>query len=337
VGLRRNRHLRALAARLPVVGAYERRVAELSRLLRQRSDELQRAHRDIDELAAQTRTWVPLGHFYSPVPDLDAIRAREAQIWGHDPALLPGVDLRLDEQWRFLDALAPLLADVSFAASPDEAAARGQRYWSGNPAFGAGDATWLTAMVSHFQPKRVVELGSGYSTACLLDARERPGVNRFELTLVEPHPELAMRLVGQPADVDVREQGTEDVDLGVFTALTANDVLFIDSTHVSRTGSDVNRIFFDILPALADGVIVHVHDVFTGFEYPPEWVYEGRAWSEQYVLHAFLQYNVRFDILLWPLLLWVLDRDRVNRRAATMAEAQGASLWLRSAGGTLPS
>ena len=111
--------------------------------------------------------------------------------------------------------------------------------------------------------------------------------------------------------------------------LAAGDVLFVDSTHVSRTGSDVNRIVFEILPALAPGVFVHLHDMFPGFEYPAPWVFEGRAWTELYLVRAFLQYNESFEIVLWPNLLAMLDHGDVIGRFPIAAANIGGSLWLR--------
>jgi hypothetical protein len=111
----------------------------------------------------------------------------------------------------------------------------------------------------------------------------------------------------------------QDVPLSTFQLLDSGDVLFVDSTHVAKLGSDVNRILFEILPALASGVVVHFHDVFYPFEYPKNWVREGRGWNETYVLRAFLEYNEAFEILLWGHMLRTL-----GHYAGT-----GGSIWLR--------
>jgi len=108
-------------------------------------------------------------------------------------------------------------------------------------------------------------------------------------TFIEPYPELLGSLLGE-GDFDriqVLPHRLQDVDLAVFRELTANGILFIDLTHVSKTGSDVNRAFFDVLPVLAPGVYIYFHDVLYPFEYSNEWVYEGRAWNELYMLRAF--------------------------------------------------
>jgi predicted O-methyltransferase YrrM len=334
VGLRQNRHARALAERLPVTGPYERRIAELTRLVRQRSVELERARADLADLEDRTRTWVPFGHFYSPFADLADVRERADAIWRRDPLALPGVDIRLDAQRQLLDVLQPHADGVSFARSADEASKRHERYWSENPAFGEGDALFLVALLRHLRPKRLIELGCGYSSACLLDARERDLRGELDLTFVDPHPELMESLMREGDDVKLIRTGTERLDLDVFTSLAADDVVFVDSTHVARVGSDVNRLFFEILPVLADGVVIHLHDVFPTLEYPAEWVYEGRAWNEQYVLHAFLQYNRCFEVFLWPLLLYGLEPENMARRFPALGRSQGASWWMRKASGS---
>lgn len=89
------------------------------------------------------------------------------------------------------------------------------------------------------------------------------------------------------------------VSLAVFEKLNKGDILFVDSTYVSKTGSDVNYILFEILPVLKKGVIIHFHDVFYPFEYPKEWVFQGRNRNESYILKAFLMYNESFEIKLF--------------------------------------
>ena len=91
----------------------------------------------------------------------------------------------------------------------------------------------------------------------------------------------------------------QDVPLEIFASLKENDILFVDSTHVCKTGSDLNYLFFQILPLINKGVIIHFHDVFNSFEYPREWVLGGRNWNENYLLRAFLMYNDAFKILLF--------------------------------------
>jgi hypothetical protein len=196
-----------------------------------------------------------------------------------------------------------------------------------------GDALFLTLMLRHLRPARLIELGCGFSSACTLDARDQFLDGALDVTFVDPFPQLLETFLRDDDRTTMRvlPMATQDVPLDDLRVLEAGDVLFVDSTHVSRTGSDVNRIVFEILPALAPGVIVHLHDMFPGFEYPAPWVFEGRAWTELYLVRAFLQYNEAFEILLWPNLLAMLDHADVIGRFPIAAANIGGSLWLRKA------
>jgi predicted O-methyltransferase YrrM len=273
--------------------------------------------------------WVPPGHFYSPFPDLTEYESRVDRLLDPDRELR-GIDLREQQQLSLLDELAPLFEDSPFPVE------RGDdfRYWFDNPAYAWADGLILHAMLRHVRPRRVVEVGSGYSSAMLLDTVDRwlePGV---EVTFVEPYDELLRSLLrpGDDERVTILDVGVQDVDAAVFTALGAGDVLFIDSTHVVKAGSDVNHLVFEVLPVLAPGVVVHVHDMFHGFEYPADWVREGRAWQEAYLLRAFLMYNPSFEIRWFHHLMWLRHREALEKRLPSAVHNTGGNLWLARTG-----
>jgi hypothetical protein len=116
--------------------------------------------------------------------------------------------------------------------------------------------------------------------------------------------------------------------LDVFESLEKNDILFIDSTHVSRVDSDVNRALFEILPRLKSGVFVHFHDVFFPFEYPRQWVFEGRAWNELYMLRAFLQYNKGFNVVLMNTFMEHFHESFFRENMPLCLKNRGGSIWL---------
>jgi hypothetical protein len=132
----------------------------------------------------------------------------------------------------------------------------------------------------------------------MMDINERLFGNQIKITCIEPYPELLCSLfLERDRDTQVIiPQSLQDTDLGLFESLVGNDILFIDSTHVSKIDSEVNYLLFQILPTLSSNVCVHFHDIFYPFEYPKEWVYEGRSWNENYILRSFLQYNSSFRI-----------------------------------------
>jgi hypothetical protein len=118
----------------------------------------------------------------------------------------------------------------------------------------------------------------------------------------------------------------QEVPREVFTSLVAGDVLFIDSSHVAKIGSDVVYLLTDVLPRLAPGVLIHLHDIFWPFTYPYKWVAEGRAWNEAYLVQVMLQHSVRYEILLYNHYLGVRHADALDPACRTNP---GASLWLR--------
>jgi predicted O-methyltransferase YrrM len=274
------------------------------------------------------RTWVPPGHYYSPYPDLGDFDTRVDRLLDTTRDL-PAVDLRDDAQLALFDDLAPLMVGLPFPAERGDE----HRYWFDNPAYSWGDGIVLHAMLRHVRPRRVVEVGSGYSSAMLLDTADGwldPGV---AITFIEPYDELLRSLLrpGDDERVTILDSAVQDVDPSVFTRLGAGDILFIDSTHVVKAGSDVNHLFFEVLPLLAPGVVVHVHDVFHLFEYPAQWVRDGRAWQEVYLLHAFLMYNHAFEILWFQHLMWMRHREAIRARVPDVARNPGGNLWLRRA------
>jgi predicted O-methyltransferase YrrM len=309
--------VRALAARLAQLPSADRRARAL---------ENENAH-----LRAVYETWVPPGHFYSPYPDLAEYDRRAAGL--RDPSReLVGIDLHEADQLALVGVVADLLDDDLDLAEHDADRGDGRRYWLDNPAYSYGDGVVLHGLLRHLRPKRIAEVGSGYSSALILDTVDGwlPGT---EVTFVEPYPELVEGLL-HPGDADrvtIHRSAVQDVAAEVFEALGPGDVLFVDSTHVAKAGSDVNHLVFEVLPRLPPGVWVHLHDIFFPFEYPDAWVREGRAWDEAYLLRAFLSYNDAFAVRWFQDFLWTRHRDAVGR-LPWVAQNPGANLWLERVG-----
>ncbi len=303
--------------------ALRRRVAELEA-------ELGGEHSRVRELEAELaryRTWRPPGHFYSPVPDPDEIAKRAYALFDTDLRDLPGVASRVPEQVALCDALAAYYADQPWAAER----LPGRRYGFDNDQFSYADALFLHGMMRHVRPKRVVEVGSGHSSAAMLDTADLFLDGAVEFTFIDPYPERLRGLLRPEDDarVTVIEAPVQDVPLDVFAPLEADDILFIDSTHVCKTGSDVNHLVFEVVPRVAPGVYVHFHDVHYPFEYPREWVAEGRAWNEAYLLRAFLQFNEAFEIVAMNTALERFRTDWFREHMPLCLENPGGSLWIR--------
>jgi hypothetical protein len=299
--------LKRWALRLPTVG----------RVLAER-DALRRAN------------FFPPGHFYSPLPSLEEVRRREAVLFGPAPCDLPGIDLNVARQLELYHAFKTYYRDLPFTEAPGG----GCRYHYDNDTYLHADAIVLFAVLRHLRPRRLIEVGSGYSSCAILDTNERFFDNAIACTFVEPYPERFLSLLwpGDRERIDLRAQMLQDVPPALFEELGPNDVLFIDSSHVSKIGSDVNHLFFQVLPALRRGVWIHFHDIYYPFEYPREWIYQGRAWQEAYLLRAFLQYNRAFSIQFFTTFLETFYTHLFQADMPLCLVQTGGSIWLRKEG-----
>ncbi len=138
-------------------------------------------------------------------------------------------------------------------------------------------------MIRHLRPRRYLEIGSGWSTALALDTNDQWLDGSMRVTCIEPYPDDLNKLLRPEDDVEVLSRGVQGVELERFADLEPGDILFIDCSHVVKTGSDAHYLITRVLPIVPVGVYIHIHDIFWAFEYPDEWVYEGRAWNEAYL------------------------------------------------------
>lgn len=243
----------------------------------------------------RTLLHVPPGHPYSPIPS-PADRARAAATAGPGRADIPGVDLAEAAQWQVLARLeAHYDETAAWLTSP-----RRGRYDLDNTWFAGADAVLYALMLRELGPRRVIEVGCGYSSALALDTADEFIDHDVDFTFIEPDASRLRSLLN-PADLDgrLRECPVQDIPLTTFDELSAGDVLAIDSSHVMRAGSDVQYLLFEVVPLLRAGVFVHVHDIFHPFEYPADWLATGTALNEAYAWRTLLQSNDRLRIVLW--------------------------------------
>ena len=287
-----------------------------------------RLRAELERLRAAQSDWArffPPGHFYSPLPS----RAEVAEAFargGFGPPF-PGVELNEDGQVARLERFATWYPEQPFPEQPVE----GRRFHLDNPSYGHFDAIMLYSMLREAQPRRVIEVGSGFSSAAMLDLNELAFGGAMRFSFIDPDMRRLRPLL-RPDDerrCELIERRVQEVPLEVFRTLRENDVLFIDSSHVSKIGSDVNRLYFDVLPVLAPGVLIHIHDVAGNLEYPKEWYEEGRAWNEQYLLRAFLMHNAAYRIELFTGWLFNTRHDWFVRHLPLCARGGGGQLWLR--------
>jgi predicted O-methyltransferase YrrM len=267
----------------------------------------------------------PPGHFYSPLPSRTEIAEAFAR-GGFGPPF-PGVDLNEAGQFARLERFAEWYSEQPFP----EKQTPGWRYYLDNVSYGAYDAIMLYSMLREARPQRIIEVGSGFSSAAMLDLNERVLGGGVQFTFIDPDMARLRPLLreGDQGRVTLIEKRVQEVSLDVFTKLAANDVLFIDSSHVSKIGSDVNRLYFDVLPVLAPGVLIHIHDVAGDLDYPRDWLESGRAWNEQYLLRAFLMNNSAYRIELFTAWLSNQRHDFLRERMPLCARGGGGQMWLR--------
>lgn len=280
------------------------------------------------ELAKYTKLqFVPPGHFYSPIVLPEAHSSYSGL--SLEQVQAAGIDFRLESQKQLL--LSPEFRAIYDELPFPDQKTEGFRYFYLNPAFSYSDAISLFFMLRHFKPSSVIEVGSGYSSALMLDTFDRFFDKPPSVTFIEPYPQLLRSLFVDTDHVACRvlESDLQAVPLETFSSLERDDILFIDSTHVAKSGSDVNYVIAQILPSLRAGVLIHIHDIFSAFEYPAAWIEEGRNWNEVHLLRSFLQFNNAFEIVFFDELLGTVLPEIVAQNYPLMARNKGGSIWLR--------
>ena len=233
-------------------------------------------------------------HFYSPIPEVSKLPKK---IWEQSSELI-GIEINEQAQLAFLNQICHNYKSEyeAFPVNPTDVP---YQYYFNQMMFRSVDAEVLYCMIRYHCPRRVIEVGSGFSTyvAAAAVVRNAEQGKPAEFVAIEPYPDEVLRK-GFPGLQRLISEPVQDVDLNLFTTLMEGDVLFIDSSHVLRIDSDVRFLFLEVLPRLQPGVLVHFHDIFLPLDYPPEWVMkEHRFWNEQYLLQAFLAFNRAFEVI----------------------------------------
>jgi len=202
-------------------------------------------------------------------------------------------------------------------------------YYFNNGMFGPMDAFVYYCMIRKFSPTKIIEVGSGFSTLIASKAATRN--NGGQIISIEPYPREFLKK-GLPYMTELIPTPVQKVPLENFKILKKDDILFIDSSHVSKINSDVNYLYLHVIPELNPGVIIHIHDFFLPFEYPREWIMkQKRFWNELYLVWAFLIGNSKYEILMANHFLTRLHRTEVDTSFSTISKFGGGSgsLWLR--------
>lgn len=241
-----------------------------------------------DKIFMQAGVLPVLDHYYQPLINPGKHLTRSLR----DDRELPGIDMNTGEQ---LALLSKFDFNAELIKFPLERSAETEFYYK-NGSYESGDAEYLYSIIRYFKPRTVIEIGSGSSTLIVINAIDKNKADpsyTCRHICIEPYEQPWLEKTGV---ILIREK-VEKIEKTFFRQLEANDVLFIDSSHIIRPQGDVLFEYLELLPALKPGVLVHVHDVFSPKDYPDEWIYNHKLWNEQYLLEAFLTFNSEFRIV----------------------------------------
>jgi len=235
-------------------------------------------------------------HFYFPIPDTSKLKD---YLWLRHSELI-GINMKDKKQLELLSVFTSKFKKEYDLFSKKKTSKR-YEYYLDNEFFPCVDGEILYCIIRYFKPKKIFEIGSGFSTylsaKAILKNREEDDSYDCKLVAIEPFPNETIK-AGFPGLSKLIIKKVQDVPLSYFKKLESNDILFIDSSHVLKIGSDVQYEYLKILPRLNKGVIIHFHDIFLPAEYPKEWILrEYRFWNEQYFLQTFLTFNYAFEVL----------------------------------------
>jgi hypothetical protein len=269
----------------------------------------------------------PKGHYYSPVHkkedliDYDSVTQRYKKDFMKN---IPGFSE--EKMIKNYNLIKKYFKDFNFPQNEN----KGFRFFIHNSYYPITDALVLFGMLRHTKPKKIIEIGSGFSSSLMMDTNQYFLDNKINITFIEPYPDILISRMkrGDNEKYKIISKKVQSVPLKIFTKLNSGDILFIDSTHVSKFNSDVNYELFDILPILKKGVIIHFHDIFYGFEYPLSWLEMGRAWNENYLLRAFLTNNEEYEILLMNNYLTKKHKTLLIN-SFNETNTNGGSLWIK--------
>lgn len=271
------------------------------------------------------------GHFYSAIPNVSE---------DYNNTDLKFIDLNFNDEnhLKVLDELVEYLTsyDDYFTIPPNDR--KIFEYTIANSAFTWMDGRLLYYYIIKNKPKKIIEIGCGMSTLLIYNTKKIYNLD-LEIICIEPYPNESVKKLSEEGHITLYPIKLENIDKSLFKSLSENDILFIDSSHVGKLDSDVLFYFTKIFPLLNKGVYIHIHDIFFPYDYPLDWIKEGRFWNEQYFLYIFLQYNSKFKIEFcnryseykFKEILEKIQANTFERKFNITHEVySGGSIWLKT-------
>jgi hypothetical protein len=280
-------------------------------------------------------------HFYLPIPDdtdnLD-------QFWNVQSEMV-GVDCNMPLAFEVMEKICPQYLSEFRTMFPLEGPVEPPGFYLINGGYMAVDAHVYYSLIRHFKPRRIVEIGNGNSTLLAVSACNKNAEEcgwRATVSSIDPYPWDLFKQGYQGLD-ELISKRVQDVPTSYFEQLTSGDMLFIDSSHVIRSGNDVYYEYLEVLPRLKPGVLVHVHDISLPRPYPKVYFDNHLYWNEQYLLQAFLAFNHRFEVV-WPgnyMMIHYPERmlavfPEFRRMRQDYPQSEPTAFWMRVKSSTAP-
>ena len=256
----------------------------------------------------------PFNHYESPYLSLE-----ELGRYSESSTMPEGVDLNKENQYKVMREISRRYPEFQ-----ENIRKTGKRYTTNNNYYNWEDAVVLSTFMILFNTKKIIEIGSGYSTFRMLDTSEEWCGNAVSINCIEPYPTRLLGGLHKEDRIEINKKFVQQMPLTIFEELEKNDILFIDSSHVAKSGGDIPYEYFQIFPKLKSGVIIHVHDIFYPFIYPKSWLEIGRCYNEAFILRALLTDNEKYEIMYFNNMM----HGELKKTVGDEFES-GSSIWLR--------
>jgi len=293
-------------------------IKKISKIINQNEEKRIR----VFEIAEEYGMHITPVHFYQPIPDTRNIPKDLFDKFLHYNEIC----LREEEQIQLLTKLGKYSSELE--GIPKKRPENVKEYFYENRMFGPMDAAIYYSIIREFNPKTIIEVGSGFST--LIASKAATKNKTTSIISIEPYPRKFL-LTGVPHLEKLIQKPVQNLDVDKFKILEKNDILFIDTSHVSKINSDVNHLLLHVIPELNSGVLIHIHDIFFPYEYPRGWLLKKkRFWNELYLVWAFLIGNSKYEILLLNHFLNRNHQPEVEKCFPMLKEnISSGSLWMQ--------
>jgi hypothetical protein len=236
-----------------------------------------------------------------------------------------GINLNEENQLNLLDKFGNFYNELPFEDNKTEFL----RYYFINDWYSYCDAIFLYSMIRNYRPKKIIEIGSGFSSAVSMDTNDLFFNSEINLEFIEPYPSRLLELMNQndKSKYKIYQTNVENLPTSIFETLESGDILFVDSSHKFLYGNDLYYIFFEIIPKLKKGVLIHFHDIFYPFKYSEDAINSRIPWDEIYFLRNFLMFNDSFEIKIFSDFISKFHKEKLENLPLCLKNS-GGNIWI---------